>query len=277
MLIRAIALSLALLVGIGAIIPLATEFAEAHSKHSQHLKKKKRTWRGVKKYSKRWWQLYRAQERRKRAHAKTKRSLRLRQLRLAKARSSETNPTSENSVSKRSVAKNQRSEPSASAILPTGAPAPNRWKTAEASPSELQFRVDNSAGDQVGSASITVVGPAMSTGAVSSRHKNVGGVSTTSLRREVIDRMIKENGWVVNDYQKDISGQPVYVVVAQSQAKSGGVQSRMFYFTEVDGRIYSIATNSPVNEAERLAEESEKVINSLKSRVRPTQRASVNE
>jgi len=86
--------------------------------------------------------------------------------------------------------------------------------------------------------------------------------------------MIRENGWVVNDYQKEISGQSVYVVVAQSQTRSGAVQSRMFYFTEVDGRIYSVATNSPVQEADRLAEESEKVINSLKSRIRPGQRAS---
>ena len=39
----------------------------------------------------------------------------------------------------------------------------------------------------------------------------------------------------------------------------------MFYFTEVDGRIYSVATNSPAEAAERLAEESEKVINSLQS------------
>ena len=56
--------------------------------------------------------------------------------------------------------------------------------------------------------------------------------------------------------------------------KDGVMQSRMFYFTEVDGRIYSVATNSPAQQSERLAEESEKVINSLKSRVRPTQRAS---
>lgn len=86
--------------------------------------------------------------------------------------------------------------------------------------------------------------------------------------------MIRENGWVVNDYQKDIAGQQVYVVVGQSQARNGQIQSRVFYFTEVDGKIYSVATNSPVQEAERLADESEKVINSLKSRVRPTQRAS---
>ncbi len=58
---RAIALSLALLFGIGTIIPLATNYAEAGQKYKKH--KKKRSWKGVKKYSKRWWQLYRRQER----------------------------------------------------------------------------------------------------------------------------------------------------------------------------------------------------------------------
>ena len=38
----------------------------------------------------------------------------------------------------------------------------------------------------------------------------------------------------------------------------------------------SVATNAAAEEADRLAEESEKVINSLKSRVRPAQRASVD-
>jgi hypothetical protein len=161
-------------------------------------------------------------------------------------------------------------------VLPSGQQAPSGWKTAQASPAELQFRVDNSAGDQVGSASIAVVGPAVNVqGGDSVRSKAVGGIPTTSLRRDVIDKMIRENGWVVNDYQKEIGGQQVYVVVAQSQAKNGQVQSRMYYFTEVDGRVYSVATNSPVQESERLAEESEKVINSLKSRVKPGLRASV--
>ena len=142
---------------------------------------------------------------------------------------------------------------------------------------DVRFRVDDSAGSQVGSASISVVGPAVGETTIDGRNKAVGGVSTTTLRREIINRMIQENGWVVNDYQKQIGGRDVYVVVAQSQAKNGKVQSRMFYFTEVDGRIYNVATNSPVEEAERLAEESEKVINSLQSRIRPAQRASVKE
>jgi hypothetical protein len=271
MVFRAIALSLALLIGIGTIIPIATEFAEAGPRKVKKKQKKKRYWRGVKKYSKRWWQLYRAQERRKRAIAKRKRGMRLRQMRLAEARveKSETRLVGASpATAKRSAA------PAQPAVLPSGGTAPNGWRPAQASPSELQFRVDNSAGDQVGLASISVVGPAIP--ANNGSRKTLGGVSTSALRRDVIDRMVRENGWVVNDYEKQVDGQPVYVVVAQSQASNGALQSRMFYFTEVDGRIYNVATNSPVREAERLADESEKVINSLKSRVRP-QRAAVKD
>ena len=265
MLVRAIVLSLALLIGIGAIIPLATDYAEAgphkHRKHRHHRK--------YKKYSKQWWSQYHKRQRQKRALAARKRALRLRQLRLARTHAAEKATAS---VAKTPIGKTPKIDRSAPAVLPSGDPAPTGWSAEKSSPSELQFRVDNSAGDQVGSASITVVGPSVGQG--SNRDKSVGGVATSSLRREVIDRMIRENGWVVNDYQKQIGGQPVYVVVAQSQAKGGQVQSRMFYFTEVNGHIYSVATNSPVDQSERLAEESEKVINSLKSRVRPTQRAS---
>lgn len=262
---KAIALSLALLIGIGTIVPLATEFAEAGPK----TKRKQRKAKKYKKYSRAWWRQYRARMKRKKAMQARKRALRLRRLRLAraaaKARSKGERPT---------VAKVKKNTSAAPAVLPSGDPAPAGWRPAQTSPAELQFRVDNSAGDQVGSASISVVGPAMGDQSSTGRSKSVGGVSTTALRRDVIDRMIRENGWVVNDYQKEISGQQVYVVVAQSQAKNGAVQSRMFYFTEVDGKIYSVSTSSPAQEQERLAEESEKVINSLKSRVRPTQRAS---
>jgi hypothetical protein len=87
--------------------------------------------------------------------------------------------------------------------------------------------------------------------------------------------MIRENGWVVNDYQKEIGGKQVYVVVAQSQVSGGNVQSRMFYFTESNGRIYSVATNSPADSAERVAEETENVIRSLQGQPKRTQQATV--
>lgn len=266
MIVRSIALSLALLIGIGTIVPLATEFAEAGPKKKRKYRKHAKKY---KKYSRAWWRQYRARMKRKRALQARKRALRLRHLRLARAAAKARAKGQRPAVAK--VKPSRASEP---AVLPSGDPAPAGWKSAKATPAELQFRVDDSAGAQVGSASISVVGPAMGETSVSGRNKSVGGVATTALRRDVIDRMIRENGWVVNDYQKEIGGQQVYVVVAQSQGKNGAVQSRMFYFTEVDGKIYSVATNSPVQEQERLAEESEKVINSLKSRV---QRASVKE
>ena len=246
------------------MIPLATDQAEAGPK-----KKRKKQVKKYKKYSKGWWRQYRVKMKKKRQIAARKRALRLRQLRLARKRAAERRTP----VAKSASVKTPKVETKA-AVLPSGDQAPAGWSASVSTPAELKFRVDNSAGDQVGSASISVVGPAVgeSTGG---RNKMVGGVATTALRREVIDRMIRENGWVVNDYQKEISGQQVYVVVAQSQAKNGGIQSRMFYFTEVDGKIYNVATNSPVQESERLAEESEKVINSLKNRVRPALRASV--
>ena len=264
MLVRAIALSLALLVGVGVIVPLATDSVEAGPRN----KRKKKQVR-YKKYSKKWWRQYRARIARKKAQRNRARALRLRQLRLARAAAA-NNETPAKSAPQAKPAKTK------AVLVPTGSAVQNNWKESQSSPAELQFRVDDSAGSQVGSASISVVGPAGDSSS-SVKGKSVGGVSTTALRRDVINRMIQENGWVVNDYQKEIGGRTVYVVVAQSQAKNGRVQSRMFYFTEVDGRIYNVATNSPVEQAERLAEESEKVLDSLQTRVRGTQRAATKD
>lgn len=260
MVIRAIALSLALLVGIGTIIPLATDLAEAGPKKTKRYRKSQKKY---KKYSKRWWRQYRANLRRKRALQARRRALRLRQLRLARLRGSQ------NAKPQTTAAKTKPADDKAPAFLPSGEAAPTGWKRGQSSGSELQFSVDGGNG----SAAISVVGPAMGETVDTGRNRAVGGVPTSSLRREVINRMVRENGWVVNDFQKEIGGKNVYVVVAQSQGTGGRVNSRMFYFTEVDGRIYSVATNSQAEAAERIAEESEKVIFSLQNRPRPVQQA----
>lgn len=265
--IRAIVLSLALLIGLGAVIPLATEYAEAGARKQKKYKKGKK----YKKYSRRWWRQYHARMRKKKSMAQRRRALRLRQIRLARIR--EAQKGSEN----KNVAASQPAPGKKPAILPSGAPAPQGWTNDQASSSELQFKVNDNYGAQIGSAAISVVGAANGETVDTGRNRAVGGVPTTSLRREVINKMIRENGWVVNDYQKEIGGRKVYVVVAQSQQGNGSVQSRMFYFTEVEGRIYSVATNAPATNAERLAEESEKVINSLQNRVRPSQQAALRE
>ena len=262
MLFRAIALTLALLIGIGTIIPFGTEYAEAGPRTSKKYKKHKK----YKKYSKRWWRQYRARMKRKRALQARRRSMRLRQLRLARLHKTRNRPA------KPVVA--GKSKPSAAessvAMLPSGQAAPTGWKRSASTNSEVSFSVDNGNG----SAAISIVGPATGETVDTGRNRAVGGVLTNALRREVINRMIRENGWVVNDYQKSIGGRSVYVVVAQSQ-NGGRVQSRMFYFTEADGRIYSVATNSATDAADRIAEESEKVIFSLQGR--PVQQAALRE
>jgi hypothetical protein len=269
MLIRAIALSLALMIGLGTIIPLATETTEAgprkHRKYKRHHKK-----HHYKKYSRAWWRQYHARQRRKKQLAARRRALRLHQLRLAKVHK----VGDKNGKKTTAKATPAKAEDTSVSMLPGGETAPQGWKRSSSSNAELQFRVDNASGAQIGSAAISVVGPAMGESGERGRTSYLGGVPTASLRREVINRMIRENGWVVNDFQKEVSGQSVYVVVAQSQAAGGRVQSRMFYFTEADGRIYSLTTNSSSDDAERLADESEKVINSL-HRSRPTQQASI--
>jgi hypothetical protein len=262
MLFRAIALTLALLIGIGTIIPLGTGYAEAGPRKAKTYKKQKK----YKKYSKRWWRQYRARMKRKRALQARRRAMRLRQLRMAKKNGAG------NRTTKAAVAKNVTpAEEPKTALLPSGQAAPAGWRRGNSTSGEVNFSVDNGNG----SASISVVGPATGETVDSGRHRTVGGVPTNSLRREVINRMIRENGWVVNDYQKVIGNRSVYVVVAQSQ-NGGRVHSRMFYFTEADGRIYSVATNSAAEAADRIAEESEKVIFSLAGS-RPAQQAAVRE
>lgn len=264
MLFRAIALSIALLIGIGTIVPLATDIAEAGPKRAKKYKKHKK----YRKYSKRWWRQYRARMKRKRALQARRRALRLRQLRLAKKARGNDKAARPRVTA---VSKPKADTDSSSSLLPSGQAAPSGWRKSGSSGSEVLFSVDEGRG----SAAISVVGPAMGETVDTGRNRMVGGVSTSALRREVINRMISENGWVVNDYQKEIGGRSVYVVVAQAQANGGRVQSRMFYFTEADGRIYSVSTNSSTDSAERIAEESEKVIHSL--RPRSVQQAAVKE
>lgn len=257
MVLRAIALSLALLVGIGTIVPLATEQVEAGKRQKKRYKNKK-----YRKYSKAWWRQYRAQQRRKRATQARRRALRLQQLRMARKNAAANKNVA--AVTTKPVADK------APAMLPSGELAPAGWQSGSLSGNEVQFSVDGGRG----TAAISVVGPATGETVASGRNQTVGGVPTSALRREVINRMIRENGWVVNDYTKEIGNKKVYVVVAQSQG-GGRLNSRMFYFTEVAGRIYSVATNTGVDSADRIAEESEKVINSLQPRTRVQQAKSL--
>ena len=265
--IRAIILSIALLFGLGTTFVLTTDNTEAGA-HKPRTQKKKQV--RYKKYSRQWWRAYRQRVRRNQAIAQRRRAMRLRQIRLARTNRQQQNPqtiqTSNNQVNSNSTTA------VTTTLLPSGETAPQGWRQSNVSSSELQYRVDDDTGAQIGSASISLVGAAVTVDNTTNntRNRTVGGISTNSLRGTVIDRMVKENGWVVNDYQKDINGRKVYVVVAQSEGAGGVMQSRIFYFTEVDGRIYSVSTIAPKSLEERITKESEKVIESLQ-RIKPQQ------
>jgi hypothetical protein len=161
-------------------------------------------------------------------------------------------------------------------FLPMGQLAPQGWVSSKANNNEFLFKVSGDKG-QIGSASLTVVAEATGATVSKGRRKTIGGVSTTDLRRTVIDRMIQENGWVENDYQKEIGGKEVYVVIAKSTDAANQVQSRTFYFTEVDGRIYSLATKARKEESEKLAKQSEKVLETLQGSGKKVQQAKKKE
>jgi hypothetical protein len=263
-----------------------TDQSEAAAKKKNKKKKHKK----IKKYSRAWWRIYRAKQKRKRALLARKRALKARQAKLAAKRAaapelelkndadgqptkavvkvskSRYTKTAKAAKTSKEAVMPQYSQPN---VLPSGDVAPVGWQRNNTAPADVQFKVSDNSGMEVGSADLKVVSPAMGPDD-DSRNKSVGGVSTVALRRTVIDKMFKEQGWVVNDYQKDVDGKKVYVVVAQSPG-AGGVQSRVFYFMEVDGRVYNLATSAPVNHSEKLAQDSEKVLNSLKRLSRPVQ------
>ena len=201
---------------------------------------------------------------------KRKRALRLRQIRIARQRARAKALRARSAKNRRPVKRVRtvrRSRPVAAAKTPKTNVVPVNWKKSESStPSALQFRIDDSSGSQLGEAQISMVGPAVTQNVTSGKVRTIGGVPTSSLRRNVIDQMIRENGWVVNDYQKVVNGRNVYVVLGQFEGSNGQMQSKLFYFTEVNGRIYSVSTISSLDVSERIAEESEKVVNSLMAR-----------
>jgi hypothetical protein len=91
----------------------------------------------------------------------------------------------------------------------------------------------------------------------------LGGTPVAALRRTVIDRMVAEGGWVTNDFVQEMRGRKVFVVQAQTGAPGAPTQSLTFYFTEIDGRLYSLATTAPLDMAAPVALGSEQFMASL--------------
>ena len=238
---RRITLSLLLVISIAVILPIASSTAHG-IRQSIEAKSQRRVYR---RHTRAWWRRYRARLRRKRAAAAA----------LAAHRRALMLPT---------ISSNS----SLNARLAPAQSLPNGWNPqASSNAAELKFRTSNGNPATSGEASLAVVAMSRPTPTyLSAREQRrlLSGINVADLRRIVIDRMITAGGWVTNDYEREVTGRRVFVVTAQTPAEGRSPEkSWNFYFTEVNGRIYSLTTNTPPEFASRMAIEAELFISSL--------------
>lgn len=248
---RTITLSLLMLVTIGSMLPF--DESTAHGIRQSAASKRQNGHR-YHRHSRAWWRRYRARLRRRRAAALAHRRLllapELPQPKAAGAKSTSLIPN-----------------------LPAG------WnRETRTGSSEIKFRTSAESGSVPGQAALTVVAQSRpNPGYLTQREERrmLAGTAVTDLRRIVIDRMITAGGWVVNDYQREMAGYRVFVVTAQTPSDARSPEkSWNFYFTEVNGRIYSLTTNTPRQFSDRMAADAEKFLGSLHASSNPSSQTS---
>lgn len=97
--------------------------------------------------------------------------------------------------------------------------------------------------------------------------KMLAGVPVSDLRRIVIDKMVASGGWVVNDFVREVNGNRVFVVTARTPKDALTPEKAWtFYFTEAGGRVYGLTTEAPVEYADRMSNEAERFIETLRAK-----------
>ena len=106
----------------------------------------------------------------------------------------------------------------------------------------------------------------------SREEKNLlAGTSVADLRRIVIDKMVAAGGWVTNDFVREVSGHRVFVVTARTPGDALTPEKAWtFYFTEAGGRIYGLTTDAPLEFADRMSNEAERYIETLRAKATET-------
>ena len=103
--------------------------------------------------------------------------------------------------------------------------------------------------------------------------KMLGGVAVADLRRMVIDKMVSSGGWVINDFIREVNGHRLFVVTARTPKDALTPEKAWtFYFTEAGGRIYGLTTDAPVEFADRMTNEAERFIESLRAKAESSNR-----
>ena len=102
---------------------------------------------------------------------------------------------------------------------------------------------------------------------LTSREENrmLAGVAVADLRRIVIDKMVAAGGWVTNDFIREVNGKRVFVVTARTPGDALTPEKAWtFYFTEAGGRIYGLTTDSALEFADRMSNEAERYLETLR-------------
>jgi hypothetical protein len=258
---RAAALTLLILVSVAVMLPLVDSSAHNSGRPTASRRSHMRH-----RHSRAWWRRYRARLRRQRAAAtKYKQDTQTARGRNMNAAPAEVDSHNSNHAVLVSL-------PASSSLKnPASAPGlPGGWVKRVVG-GETKFVLNAPNGQYIGGATFSLVnahasGETMMT--ARGNRKMLGGVPVAELRRTVIDKMVTEGGWVINDMSREINGHPVYMVTAQTAASSDGRTPQLswvFYFTEVEGRIYSLAANSLQEFSERISSDSVELMASFLS------------
>jgi hypothetical protein len=253
---RRIGLSLGLLVSIVVMLPFAS--STAHNLRSQFAARSYRSH-----HSRAWWRRHRAK-------------LRRRQAILARRRVLEANSRtgSVNSMPAKS-SDNHAAMPALAfpeGVYRDGAfsmSLPNGWSAGSTSKGTSSFRIapPNGTPEAQATFAVVAVAPANADQVIGREQRRMlGGVPFAELRRSVIDKMIGSGGWVVNDRQREIGGHRVFEVIAQTPATSDGKPEQLwnFYFTEINGRVYSLTTRTTGGQTQKIAGDAERFLSDFR-------------
>src|SRR6266550_2526301 len=242
---RTVTLSLLMLISIGVMLPFASSTAHGirQSSVSHHHRRYRR-------HSRAWWRRHRARLRLRRAAAMAHRNAP-----LGPALMLPTNT------------------PLPTAVLPQ---LPAGWdKPIIANNGEFKFKSENTAPVR-SQATLSVIASSRPNPTYLTQREErsmLAGVTFSDLRRTVIEKMINAGGWVINDYERQVNGARVFVVIAHTPSNGRSPEKAWnFYFAEIDGKIYSLSLNTPVQYSDRLAADGERFISSLREKANATKR-----
>ncbi|HEU4796151.1 MAG TPA: hypothetical protein VFT02_11005 [Pyrinomonadaceae bacterium] len=98
----------------------------------------------------------------------------------------------------------------------------------------------------------------------------LAGLPIADLRRIVIDKMVSAGGWVTNDFMREVNGKRIFIVTARTPGDTLTPEKAWtFYFTEAGGRIYGLTTDTTLEFADRMSNEAERYIETLRANAEP--------